>query len=208
MNFSQGSLQRKTFIIIISLVGVAAVYLPIRYLISRGSVPQAFNDARRKSVEIASGIVLSSNDSLKTLDLIAEKDRDYDFPEALDLVYKEQLKVDEAKIKAIELTKQLNKMAEAVPLIKPREAGNLALTAVSEEVSLVGRLIIYNSYFSGLLETLRLKFSGDIRYDASDVQMLIQNMNKEANEINRLNNSFNDKVKEFDKIINESQKFF
>ncbi|TSC96411.1 MAG: Uncharacterized protein Athens071426_191 [Parcubacteria group bacterium Athens0714_26] len=207
MNFGQVSLTKKVLRVILYLAILALLYFFVRYFINRGSVPDDFIEARRQSSVIASQIVRGIESSLSNLDLIAENDRNYNFHKALGLVYLEQDKAKEGKAEALKLNKQLNVMASAVPFIKPEGARNAALGSVSEEVSLISHLINYDSYFSGLLDTLKLKFSGDISYDSSDVQTLIQNMNSEAKEINKLNDSFNNKMAEFDKIISDSYSF-
>ena len=91
-------------------------------------------------------------------------------------------------------------MLQSTPSIAPVKARNLAMEARSYEVSLLKKIIAYNDSLSALLQTLNYKFSGDIRYDADDVQKLIENMNDNAREINELNNLYNQRMKEFDEI--------
>ena len=77
----------------------------------------------------------------------------------------------------------------------------MALEAVSQGVTLIGHLNNYNVFLSSLLETLKLKFSGDIRYDNQTVQGLISNMNDEKDVINTITESLNQKLQEFDKAV-------
>lgn len=164
-------------------------------------VPASFQDARVESVRISKDIVDLLGESLKNLDTISQADRDYHFSEALDLVYKELERIRIAKDRATELTDQLNKMAQAIAQITPIKAKNIALDAVSKEVGLLSHLVIYNDTLNSLLETLRYKFSGDIRYDAEDVQKLVSGLNQQAQDINSLNDQFNQKIGEFDELV-------
>ena len=166
-------------------------------------VPENFVKAREKSAIIAAELVSDLDLSLHSLAKISEEDKNGRFSSALGLVEQEIEKIEKAKAMAMELSNELINMTHAIQGIKPIAARNLALEAVSQETSLLMRLNNYlNSSFNPLLETLRLKFYGDIRYDSGDVQVLIENMNKEASEINSISNSFNQKFKEFDSVIN------
>ncbi|HEY4500000.1 MAG TPA: hypothetical protein VJH70_02680 [Candidatus Paceibacterota bacterium] len=164
-------------------------------------VPALFQDARVESVRISKDIVNLLEESLRNLEIISQADRDYNFSAALDLVYKELERIRIAKDRAKELTDQLNVMAKAIAQITPIKAKNIALEAVSTEVSLLSHLVIYNDTLNSLLETLRYKFSGDIRYDAEDVQKLVSGLNQQAQDINSLNDQFNQKIGEFDALV-------
>jgi hypothetical protein len=183
-------------------VAIAALY-GIGYLaIGRSFVPDNFTVARKAGADVAKSIVALTEESLKNLEAISALDRDFKFGEALVLVREELLRAEEARLKAIDLTKELDKMTTAAAGISPTKARNLAVEAVGHEVSLISHLIVYNDVLNGLLHTLELKFSGDIRYDAQDVQTLVQSMNAETREINRLNALFNQKMEEFDEVVN------
>lgn len=165
-------------------------------------VPENFAEARIRSSIIASELTLGLDLSRQSLNKISEEDKNGRFSSALELVEQEIDKIEKAKAMAMELSAELISMTQAIQGIKPIVARNLALEAVSQETALLMRLNNYlNSSFNPLLETLRLKFYGDIRYDSEDVQILIGNMNKEAREINYINDSFNQKLKDFDKVL-------
>ena len=184
----------------LSLV-LAIFVLGAWYLMDQSFVPSNFQSARQEGSEISGGIVNILDESLQNLEKIAEADRNYNFSRALNLVDGELEKVNNAKQKAAELTKVLDKMARAVQEITPAKARTLALEAVSSEISLISHLMIYNDTLTGLLKTLQYKFSGDIRYDAKDVQTLVESLNKETREINALNDLFNEKMREFDEVV-------
>ena len=180
----------------IGLILYGAGYL----LLSKVVLPQDFTDARIRAAKQAEELVLMLNESSKNLNLIAQSDRDFEFNKALSLTDEELLRAKQTKKKAGEINNELVTMLQSTPSISPVKARNLAMEAMSYEVSLLKKIIAYNDSLSALLQTLNYKFSGDIRYDADDVQKLIENMNDNAREINELNNLYNQRMKEFDEI--------
>lgn len=194
-------IKKDTKIALVILLVVIAIYFLVQYVVASVFVPDNFTEARKSSAAVSAEIISVLDESLKTLQTISEHDQNYAFSQALKLVSAEIDRTKESKKKATELTLALDKMARAVPEISPSKARNLAVEAVSSAVALISRLVIYNDSLNGLLETLRYKFSGDIRYDAKDVQVMVQNMNREAKEINALNDLFNQKMREFDEVV-------
>ena len=191
-------IKKDTKIALIILLAVIAIYFLVQYVVASVFVPDNFMEARKSSAAVSAEIISVLDESLKTLQTISEHDQNYAFSPALKLVSAEIDRTKESKKKATELTLALDKMARAVPEISPSKARNLAVEAVSSAIALISHLVIYNDSLNGLLDTLRYKFSGDIRYDAKDVQIMVQNMNREAKEINALNDLFNQKMREFD----------
>ena len=184
------------------ILAVLALYLIGYFLIGRSFVPVEFSDARRESAAVAKEITQLIETSLKNLEEISSQDRQYNFGQALVLVREELNRAQEARLKAIELIVGLERMGRAAQAVKPTKARNLVIEAISHELSSLSHLIVYNDILNGLLQTLEFKFSGDIRYDAEDVQNLVKNLNNEAREINDLNNLYNQKMQEFDKLVN------
>ncbi len=179
----------------------ALLYLGGYLFIGRSFVPSEFTEHRRQGAGIAKELVSLTEVSLSNLDEISEKDRQYKFGEALDLVRQELARAEEMRAKAFELTDVLTKMIPPAAQVEPEKASKLAIEAIGYEVSLINHFRSYNDILVGLFQTLEYKFSGDIRYDAEDVQNLIKGLNQEASEINRLNNLYNEKMAEFDKLV-------
>lgn len=170
-------------------------------LIGRSFVPPEFNEHRRRGAEIAKEIVSLTEVSLANLDEISLRDRQYNFREALELVRAELERSKNSRLKAVDLAQELDAMTRVAVQIEPKKARDVVIEAIGYELSLITHLIVYNDALNGLFQTLEYKFSGDIRYDAEDVQNLIKSLNQEASEINRLNNLFNEKMVEFDGIV-------
>lgn len=164
-------------------------------------VPENFITAREKSAAIATELVSDLNLSLQSLVKISEEDKNGRFSSALELVEQEIEKIEKVRTLASDLSGELINMTQAVQGIEPASARNLAFEAVSQEVLLISHLLNYNDFFGRLLSTLKMKFVDDGKYDSSDVQSFINTMNEEAKTINSINDSFNQKLRDFDKAL-------
>ena len=199
---SQSAKSEKNIHLIILLVSASALtFLVVYFFASKPYVPELFVQARQNSLIVAGDIASLTGQSLASLEEISKADNEYKFRSALALVKEEVGRLKDARVKAIDLTKNLDLMARSASGIKPKTARDLAIEAISHEISLMSRLIVYNDMLSGLLQTLELKFSKDMAYDTKDVQNIIANLNYEAREISNLNNLFNEKMREFDEVI-------
>jgi len=194
---SHASVAIITWILLIFAVAVSVYY----FSSTDSYVPASFSNARLESSVLAFELVTLLDSSVQSLDKISEEDKNKRFSSALDLVEAESKNVDAARTKAMELANKLEIMALSIQDIRPSKAKNLALEAVTKEVSLLNHLNNYNLYFIDLLKNLKMKFSGDINYDGDDVATSIFKMNSEANEINTINNAFNEKLREFDRSV-------
>lgn len=184
---------------VIAGVGTAVGYFAYSWANS-SYIPTDFQTGRQEARTISADILTLLDASAQNLQKISEADQKYDFINALELVYQELVRTRTAREKGINLTAALDKMARAVPGITPTKARNFALQAMPDGLALVTNLVAYSDTLNGLLETLRYKFSGDIRYDAQDVQKLVANLNDRGKEINRLNDVFNQKMEALDQM--------
>ncbi len=198
MGFSRNTKSTLSLLLFLAALGAVGYYF--YYLSARSFVPAQFTEARINGSKIAQEIVSSTEESLKNLNVISEEDRKSHPLTALNLVNEELERAKESRKKAISLTGELDVMARFGVQIVPVRARNLAMEAISHEISLVSHLIVYNDVLNGLLQTLEFKFSGDISGYSNEVQNLVKSMNAEAEEINNLNKLFNEKMKEFDSL--------
>jgi len=194
--------MRTRLIIFLSTIAVGlGIYLLVAAVLKDRFVPQEFLDARARGAELAQNIVLLSRESLKNLGQIAKYDLEGSVAKAVDLISIEINKNQEIRREAIKLSSQLEKMARSLNAIKPEPARVLAIEAISSEVALVSRLIVYNDFFLQLFGTLETKFQGEEPNPTNRVQQLINNINDEAKAINQFNKRFNESLAEFDKIF-------
>lgn len=178
----------------------AALYAAGYFLVGATFVPQNFTDARANSAKTAGELMTILSASQANLSQISQYHQNNEFGKALELVKKELGNRKQSYDKAQLLTAQLNDMSNAANGITPVKARNLAVEAIKIEVSLMGGLITYNESFNSLLENLQLKFSGVVKDNSAEIQKQIELMNSAGKEINGLNESFNQKMAEFDKL--------
>lgn len=187
-------------LIIVLIVGVLGYYF---WKSGKSFVPSNFINARGQSAVIAANLVSNLDESVKSLDKISEQDRNNNYSEALNLVNQEVSRVEAARVASVDLSKQLIKMAESVQDIKPESASKLAFEAIEQETYLIQHVGQYDSYFASLLSSLKNKFVSNGSYNnTGEIQQFIENMNKEAITINSMNDAFNQKLRDFDKIVN------
>lgn len=178
-----------------------ALYLTGYFLLGKSFVPNEFIEARNRSALVAKEIVALTEISIQNLDKISLNERKSNFFRALVLVKEELENSKKSRVKAADLAKEIGVMTEAAGSITPTKARNLATDAVRDEVALITHLIVYNDLLNSLLQNLELIFSGDISHGSEEVQTLIKNMNQEVKEINKLNELFNQKMQEFDSLV-------
>jgi len=190
-------IPRRIRILIIFFVIMLAAYFVARFLFAETrNVPDDFLKARQQASLAAQDIVNISDDSTSKIDQIAKLDEERNYTDALTLVTEELQKNRTARGKAIELSNNLELMAENLSKISPISFGQKALEAVSSETTLISHLITYNDYLNQLLDILRQKFLGKTQGDG--IPDLVKKLNNEAKTINDLNQKFNDTMKEFD----------
>lgn len=161
-------------------------------------IPQEFTDARQRGAMLALEIGVIAQNSLRSLNEIAEHDRNNNRAEALLMITRELSKIKDLHGRAVTLSSALAAMGEQIPNIKPSGARTIAAEAISYEVAMVGRLISYNDTLKNLFEVLRQKLSVRIPHTNGQVQELLIQINANANSINALNKAFNDTMKRFD----------
>ncbi len=177
------------------------LYFFINSLLAKSFVPTEFAEARLTSVAVAKQIVNLSSDALSSLDQISKYDQQGNTSKALILISNEVIKNQETHQEAIKLSSELEQMARLLNDIKPTQAKVLATEAVSSEVALVSRLLVYNDFLLQLFQTLRDKFQNKNFNADGKVQDLINKINEQARAINDFDNRFNQSLAEFDKFF-------
>lgn len=177
------------------------LYFFINNLFAKSFVPTEFAEARLTGAAIAKKIVGLSNEALASLDQISKYDQQGNASEALILISNEVIKNQENHQAAINLASQLEQMARLLNDIKPTQAKVLATEAVSSEVALVSRLLVYNDFLLQLFQTLQQKFQNKNFNTDGKVQDLIGKINEQRRAINDFDNRFNQSLSEFDKIF-------
>ncbi len=198
-------LKRYRFLIIFLAITAGAVLLIWRYaLVIPPYVPKEFLEAQYQGAKIAESIVAQAAASNQHLEAIARYDRAGDFQEALKIIGENSVINKELGQKAIELSKYLEQMTLVLVNIKPPKARSLAQEAIVYEIGLIQHLINYNDLWEKLLEALRIKFEKSLNnsfpQNNNGVGELIQNINKEVETINDLNQKFSRTMSEFKRL--------
>jgi len=180
----------SVLVLVGSFIAGAAIFGNVK------KVPNDFLQARQNIAFIAKEIVVLSDQTAKNIEAISILDRDGKYDEALNLVTREISKNQEARVKAISLSSEVQKMTNSIPDLRPAPLQSLALEALNNKVSLINRLITYNGHLYDLLSVLQNKLLG--KTDGDKIPELIAKINDEARAISELNDKFNDLMRQFD----------
>jgi len=189
-------IRKIIFLVVILLVGTFVAYL--FWSFSNTYVSDLFANSRQSAWEYAKVIADSVKDTPKNLETIQSLERDGKDDKALTLLVTEAQKNAVAQDAAIKLSGELEKMAKEIPSIKPKEAGQSALVAISSETALIYRLISYNSYLANLLGLLRDRITGKLS-SVEKINQVVDSINNEIDSINKLNSQFVEYMNQFDK---------
>lgn len=163
-------------------------------------VPQEFAAAREKGTRLTEEIIFLAGASQNGLSEIEKYDAERNTSEALIATSRELLRNRDIRERAVNLSVELGKMAQALPGIKPGSARQIASEAIGYEVALVSRLIAYNDVLNQLFELLRAKFTGAVTETDGRVRALVADINAGANAANDLNKAFMGAMERFDEV--------
>ncbi len=192
-------LSRRKKIVISFIVVIIAGYAFARFW--QGTrIPQDFSDARLRGAAIAANIVTLSTQSTNDLTKVNEYDKQADYTNALTLTTDLVVRSQEIRNQAIDLSKQIGKMTEALPSISSPDARQAALESISSRLALVNQLINYSNDLGSLLNTLRDRFIGNPT-PAGRVQMLVDQINTDVTAVNNFNAQATQAMARFDAIM-------
>ncbi|PIR44058.1 hypothetical protein COV23_01885 [Candidatus Wolfebacteria bacterium CG10_big_fil_rev_8_21_14_0_10_31_9] len=161
-------------------------------------IPNEFLEARNGASLIARNIVDSSDESAKKIEEISKLSNEEKYEEALNIVLQEINRNKETRNKAIELSKNLEKMVSNTAQISPESSALIAIEAITIETTIINKLITYNDDLMQLLGVLKTKL---LELDTNSHQKIIDLVNKlnnEAKEVNASNEKFNEIMDKFD----------
>ena len=185
--------------LIFVLIVVAASFGIGKMLFSQSkSVPVEFFQSRAESGRLAEKITSFLTNSLDRLDQVAQYDKVGRIQEAIKIIEGQVSSAKENDLNSLLLATQLETLARAAQTIRPDQARQIAVEAVSNEVALVSRMIVYNTELKDLFQLLNEKFTGQRAAKSQEVQNLILQLNDLANGINDLNYKFNNGMKQLD----------
>lgn len=194
------AIPKKVRLFAIVMIALLLLYFVGRFLLMATKiVPDDFMRARQQASVTAQDIVGMSKESSQHIAEIAALNNAQNYSAALRLTENEIERNRQIRDKAIELSAQLQTMTIGVSNIQPKSSGELALEAVSTEVTLIGHLLIYTDYLNQLLQTIRDRIADNASGSSERIPMLLQKINDEVIVVNALNDKFNEKMGEFDR---------
>ncbi len=193
--------SRKAKIFIGFLIIVVGGYFASGLLGGSSAVPADFKDARLQGALIAENIIRLSSDSANDLARVNKLDGERKFSEALDITSRMLTQSQEIRAQAVDLSKEIERMTLALPSIRPASAQQAALSAITDRLALISRLINYSAGLERLLGALRSRFMG---YPGDhQVQNIIEQINNEVTAINHFNGEAVKKMEKFDRLIGQ-----
>lgn len=184
----------------IVLIGLLAAYWSTRILGESVNVPSEFLEARNKGAVLADSIVHLAGESVNNLKRIEQHNDAKRYENGLDSVFEEISRNETARRAAIELSAELEVMANSLSEIQPQEASDLALRAIIVESQIVQRLINYNGYIYELLNLFRLRFEKNTSVGEKPLKDIVSDMNALIREINTLNAEYKELMRQFDSL--------
>ena len=190
----------KAWWISIVAVGICLVGF-ISFLIlspsSRSYIPDDFTTARQAAAGYAQDIVSMLKNTSQAINSTQELEAQYRQSDAVRVILAELQQSKMIRDKAVFLALELEQMAKSIPNIRPQQAGQTALVAVSQEAALIGKLLAYNNDLGQLLTLVQNEITSPTG-DVTTINTSIKNLNDEAVSINDLNNQFNQGMQTFD----------
>ncbi len=191
--------SRKAKIFIGFLIIVVGGYFASSLLWGSSAVPADFEDARLQGALIAENIIRLSSESANDLARVNKLEGERKFSEALDITSRMLTQSQEIRAQAVDLSKEIERMTLALPSIRPVGAQQAALSAITDRLALISRLINYSAGLEQLLGALRGRFMG---YPGNhQVQNIIEQINNEVTAINHFNSEAVKEMEKFDSLI-------
>jgi hypothetical protein len=197
------SLSRSSKIIIaivaVFIVGAGAVI--IKNSAAIGGIPDEFKQARLQGALISEAIVADSNSLSGILESVNKLEKEGKFQDALKATDELVSKSQDVRGKAVDLSHQIETMAQALPKISSAEARQAALDSISDRLAVISRLVNYSNYIGDLLAALRDRFSPDA-HSQTKIDSIISEINLEVVAINNFDKNASASMERFDKIVN------
>jgi len=187
------------------LGAITIVFIVIGFVFAaqnKVTVPISFAEARINGAVISDSLNNFFQESSERLRKIEEKDKAGKYDDALDLTTQEFIKLQEARLKTIDLLGELTTMAAEIPNIPLHSAQSIGMQAIATKISLVDRLLNYHEKIRQLLDVLENKFLSDdpASFDTKTTEV-IKAINDDIFAINELNRKYQRLMTEFDEKL-------
>lgn len=195
---------KKRILLILSGVVVAGVliYALAVFPTLSAAPPKSFMDARQAASITSKQIVDLTNltsEKIKQVNVSSLGGQERE--QALSLIRDARATNTQAYQKAFELSQNLQRLAETLNEIKSADAQRIAYDSVATELSLVSEFIGYTQSLNTFLDNLGILVSSNTIKNQETVRANLQEVNSRAAQVNTLNNTFNQKMQQLDKMF-------
>ncbi|MEK7479032.1 MAG: hypothetical protein AAB634_00645 [Patescibacteria group bacterium] len=181
----------------------AVLLILLSYIFSQrkftAELPQEFLDARKDASAVSKEIVAltsSVNEAVRALNLLDVAEQK---PKALQVVNQAKTDTKSASSRAFELSRHLERMTKSLASLSSGSAQRLAYTAIATELSLVSEFLTYTENLNAFLASVERSFAArSTKEEQEAISKALDEVNKSAKTINRLNDDFLSKMKRFD----------
>ncbi|MDP3880904.1 MAG: hypothetical protein Q8Q32_01860 [bacterium] len=194
------SKKSKIRIAVFTALGLI-VLLFLFFSLNNVDIPEEFKIARENAAEASEEISKILNDSVENLGLIARYEREENISDARNLAQEEINKADARNQAALNLATTVQQMAQSAQAIESETAKQKVVEAASYQVTAITHILRYNSLLTRLLQEIEAKLQPRSTGTDQRIDELLAELNEEAEEINILNQNFNQALKEFDSIV-------
>jgi len=163
--------------------------------------PAEFLTARQRGTEISQKVVeltLVTNQKIKEINSF---DLNGDILKAMDLIKEAEDKNREAYDQAVKLSEEMRKMAESLEKISLFSGRQIALEAVTLEVTLITNFISYTQTLNLFLSNLYKAIATSDSNYRRQAEKYLEEINAKTWTINSLNQQFLEKMRVFDKTF-------
>jgi len=196
------NIQKRILLILSGIVVAGILIYALAILPTLSAVaPKGFMDARQAAALTSKQIVDLTNLTNEKIKGVNVSSLGGEKEQALSLVRDARATNTQAYQKAFELSQNLQRLAEALNEIKSADAQRLAYDSVATELSLVTEFIGYTQSLNNFLDDLGALVASDTIKNQETVRARLQEVNSRAAQVNTLNDTFNAKMKELDKMF-------
>ena len=200
MDFIKKNLSRIAIVAAVFFIGIFAVVLtgPMKM----GAVlPGNFMEAREQAAAVSKRVVELTSEIGKKIKAANISDLTGRTLDARTLIQEAKTNNTEAYQNAFELSRHLQRLAESLAELKSSKSQRLAYEAVAVELALVSEFITYTQNLNRFLDNLDRAIAFNSGAARDEVRTALQEVNRSAETINRLNMEFLAKMKKFDSSL-------
>ncbi len=157
---------------------------------SSPALPASFLEAWRSAAKVSAEVVRLTEDTNRSIARVNALDAGGDAPQALLGIREARERNTLAYGKAVELTRELQRLAESLNDIPSAAGQRLAYEAVATELSLVSEFIVYTESLNRFLDRVAQALTSHSAADRGAVESALEEVNLRARKINELNDFF------------------